>query len=91
MKNQTRNLVIVALLALLVVVVCWKQSPGQAEGAKQALTVWEYKITVVTTKNDDTSELNKLGNEGWELCSAAPWGGGGQFHTAFLKRPKAAK
>ena len=86
MKSQSRNLAIVALVAALAGVTFWKQSSGQGEAAKPAIVKWEYKITVVTTKNDSTLELDKLGTEGWELCSTQPWGGGGVFHTAFLKR-----
>ena len=36
MQIQARNLVIVTLVATLVVVTCWKQSPGQGEPAKPA-------------------------------------------------------
>jgi len=36
MQIQARNLVIVTLVATLVVVTCWKQSPGQGESAKPA-------------------------------------------------------
>ena len=45
MQNQTRNLVIVALLAALVVVACWKQSPGQGEHTKAGSAKSYYDFT----------------------------------------------
>lgn len=50
---------------------------------------WEYKIVYLPSE----SELNKLGNEGWELVSVAA-DVSGDAHgmsssmTAYLKRPK---
>ena len=91
MQNQTRNLVIVALVAVLVVVTCWKQAPGQGEAAKSVLPCWEYKQISASE-----SALNELGAEGWEVCAAFAkvGGGGGSISTtgyAILRRPKAGK
>lgn len=91
MQNQTRNLIIVALVAALVVVTCWKQSPGQGSAAKPALPRWEYKQIAASE-----SALNDLGAEGWEVCAAFAkvGGGGGSISTtgyAILRRPKADK
>ena len=89
MQNQTRNLVIVALVALLVVVTCWNQLPGQVAPAKPAAANWEYTLAVTPTLNQDPAALNKLGAEGWELCVTHEHSGG--FHTMIFRRPKAAK
>lgn len=82
MQNQTRNLVIVALVAALVAVTCWKQSSGQGEPAKPAAVIWEYRID-----SADATALNKLASEGWEVCAAY---GGGQA-SVILRRPKDRK
>ena len=89
MQNQTRNLVIVVLVAALVVVTCWKQSPGQGEAAKPAVVKWEYKFTTSPTLQQDPDELNKLGSEGWDLCVVYPYAD--NIQTVILRRPKAAK
>jgi hypothetical protein len=88
MPNQTRNLVIVALIAALVAVTCWKQSSGQGEPAKPAAVIWEYKVVDSSYKTANDQELlNKLGAEGWDVCVA--------YHSntahLILRRPKATK
>ena len=35
-------------------------------------TRWEYQCATVPENEDDTTALNKLGAEGWELVSFAP-------------------
>jgi hypothetical protein len=70
MQNQTRNLVIVALVTALIAVTCWKQSPGQGEVAKPAVLKWQYTLTTDATDNRSPEKLNALGAEGWELCSS---------------------
>jgi hypothetical protein len=44
-------------------------------------TRWEYQCVIVPESEDDTSSLNKLGAEGWELTSFAPakWTGSVAF------------
>lgn len=90
MQNQTRNLVIVAILAALVVVTCWKQSPGQGEKAAPA---WEHKSMLYPGDN----AMDKLALDRWEICGAyAKPAGTGAAATVFsieviLRRPKAAK
>jgi hypothetical protein len=92
MQNQTRNLVIVALIAALVVVTCWNQSTGQvAVPAKPAAVKWEYKITTSAVLGDDPKELDSLGAEGWEACAAYAIGRDNNARTVILKRPKAGK
>lgn len=81
MPNQTRNLVIVALVAALVAVTCWKQSSGQGEPAKPPSVIWEYRIV-----NADGTLLNKLAPEGWEVC--AVYGGSQSSPGVILRRPK---
>jgi hypothetical protein len=49
---------------------------------------WEYKITAVPDANF-TEDMNKLGNEGWELVFARRASGGGEFsYEMIFKRPK---
>ncbi len=69
---------------------------------------WEYKTIYYESKNnkwvwEDTStseslttRLNSMGKNGWELCAANPWvGGGGMYGTStygvtyIFKRPAA--
>lgn len=90
MQNQTRNLIIVALVAALVAVTCWNQSTGQvAVPAKPAAVKREYTFAVTPTLNQDPAALNKLGAEGWELCVTHEHSGG--FHTMIFRRSKAEK
>ena len=60
------------LLAIIVVasVLCW--NVYSAEKARNQ-TVWEYKV--VRSIGDNIPQLSELGNQGWELVSAAPEGG----------------
>jgi hypothetical protein len=88
MPNQTRNLVIVALVAALVAVTCWKQSSGQGEPAKPAAVIWEYRIVDSSRKTAEDEELlNKLGAEGWDVCVAYR----GYTDHLILRRPKTVK
>jgi hypothetical protein len=50
---------------------------------------WEYKITSIPDANF-TQDINKLGDEGWELVFARrASGGGGEFsYEMIFKRPK---
>lgn len=92
MQNQTRNLVIVALVAALVVVTCWNQSTGQvAAPVKPAAVKWEYKITTCPKLEQSPDGINKLGADGWELCISQPLGSEGEFYSLILKRPLAGK
>jgi hypothetical protein len=102
MQNQSRNLVIVALVAALVAVMCWKQSQGQGEAAKPAkpaVVKWEYQVEhvyAVSQRKTTRDELNLLGNDGWEVCAAfAPGqivnGSGTSDGRVILKRLKAEK
>jgi hypothetical protein len=83
MQNRTRNLVIVALVALLVVVTCWTQSSGQGDPAKAPVT--EY---LVVPANKET--LNSFAEKGWEVCAAFHKGSEANG-TAIIRRPKTAK
>jgi hypothetical protein len=96
MQNQTRNLVIVALVAALVAVTCWKQSPGQGEPAKAVGAKWEYKVAYVSLEKAHRDHINQLGEEGWEICAAFSHShlvsGSGEIEgKVILKRSKAAK
>lgn len=92
MQNQTRNLVIVALVAALVVVTCWNQSTGQvAVPAKPAAVKWEYKFATCPKLEQSPVDLNKLGADGWELCISQSLGNEGEFYALVLKRPLAGK
>jgi len=44
---------------------------------------WEYKIVKVATE----AELNRLGEEGWELISVTLYV---SYYTFFFKRPKSS-
>lgn len=91
MQNQTRNLVIVALVAALVVVTCWNQSTGQVAPppAKPAVVKWEYKLEMYTTNSYGSRELDKLGVDGWEAFAVYPYEANNE--KVFFKRPVAAK
>jgi hypothetical protein len=91
MQNQTRNLVIVALVAALVAVTCLNQSPGQVAAAKPAAVKWEYKFATCPKLEQSPDGLNKLGADGWELCISQSLGSEGEFYALVLKRPFAGK
>lgn len=44
---------------------------------------WEYKEVTISTINDNTNELNTLGEQGWEMC-----GYDGKYGVAVFKRIK---
>lgn len=91
MQNQARNLIIVALVAALVAVTCWKQTHGQGAAVKPAATKWEYKFTTCPKLEQSPDNLNKLGVDGWELCLSQPLGSEGEFYSLILKRPITGK
>lgn len=92
MQNQTRNLVIVALIAALVAVTCWNQSTGQIVlPGKPAVARWEYKTVPAPTEGEVI-----LADKNWEVCAACSHGqingGTGTLSgRVVLKRPKAEK
>ena len=56
-------------LALILLVVMLSQFGCAQRASSQALEKWEYKIS--SFKDDDfSSEMNKAGEEGWELVFA---------------------
>jgi hypothetical protein len=89
MQNQTRNLIIVALLALLVVVTCWNQLPGQAPAAKPAAVKWEHMVT--SLKESAELRLDEFSDKGWEVCAAYSYGSDGGNVMVIFRRPKAGK
>jgi len=89
MQNQARNLTIVALVAALVAVTCWKQSPGQGKADKPAAVEWEYLI-------DDAAKptLEKRAESRWEVCGAyseSTLDGKRVKGMIIMKRPKPVK
>ena len=103
MSPNYRLFAAVALFA--VSTVCWSglSSPSSAQEKKgepvvaaPAVPKWEYKIVMLDADNAQAEkEINKLGDEGWELVGTAsdtvanP--GGGRISTKvklFFKRPK---
>lgn len=86
MQNQSRNLIIVALIAALVAIAGWKQTSGQGEPAKPA--AMEYLVVTA-----DTETLNTYAErQRWEVCAAFSKGNDGRIAGyAILRRPKAAK
>ena len=44
---------------------------------------WEYKEVTISTINDNTNELNALGEQGWEMC-----GYDARYGVAVFKRIK---
>lgn len=44
---------------------------------------WEYKEIIISTINDNTNELNALGEQGWEMC-----GYDARYGVAVFKRIK---
>ena len=86
MQNQTRNLVIVALVAALVAVTCWKQSPGQGEAPRPAAATPEYMVVRLGDHEDvASSALREYSQQRWKsvpLIAAARW------RTAFSAGPR---
>jgi hypothetical protein len=88
MSNSARNLFIVTIVALLEVVVCLNQSPGQGE-AKRAAAKWEYM-----TYDTDAKGLNQYADLGWEVCAGyceKPQGTNDFVGRVVLRRPKVSK
>ena len=90
MKNQTRKLIVVALVAALVLIIGWKQSTGQAtQQGKQTVLKWEYTVIYISRERSHVEELNTLGTQGWEVCAAFSEGTGDRSGKVILRRPKA--
>lgn len=64
---------------------CKPSDPPPVETASQT-TRWEYMQTVSYSKNFPTGELNKLGQQGWELVSIIEERQSGHFTKFTLKR-----
>ncbi len=64
--------------------------PRAAEDAKPAVQKWEYRLEQMNVSNRPLAaeNLNKLGNDGWELATAVQLSGGGYETVYTLKRPK---
>jgi hypothetical protein len=107
MKTSYRVFVVAVVFALCAA--CWSgaDSPAQEKKAKEQKGVgaavpvarWEYKVATISEVDERAEkELNKLGEEGWELVGApgvvsarpAPQGSAGASTTVKLifKRPK---
>jgi hypothetical protein len=103
MSKSSRLFVLVALVALSAAF--WSGPDSQAQekkgkGGPPPLPKWEYKVTVLGGEDQETEkELNKLGDEGWELVGTpsqttarpAGMGGAGAISTKvrlIFKRPK---
>jgi hypothetical protein len=74
--NQRSFFLVVPVLALVFLAVWWPTS-AQEKGAHR-LPKWEYKVfDSVGQARDSEAALNRLGEEGWECCSAIslPTGG----------------
>lgn len=54
---------------------------------------WEYRTVIEANCHSLGTELNKLGDKGWEAYGAATFyhANGSSTHIAYLKRPKADK
>ena len=102
MKATTRLFVVAALLVACVVAWSGMNSPAQEKGREVPAPVapkWEYKVATMSEFDERTEkELNKLGEEGWELVGApgvvsarpSPQGSAGTTTTVklVLKRAK---
>lgn len=83
-----------ALALSLLTAIAWfgmqGNQPRAAEDAKPAVQKWEYHLEQqnMTNRSLTTESLNKLGNDGWELCTATPFPGGSYDAVYTLKHPK---
>jgi hypothetical protein len=103
MSMSSRLFAAVAFFALALALWSGHDSPAQekGKGVGPPLPKWEYKVTALGTDEKATEkELNKLGDEGWELVGTpsetsargtATGGGAGTISTKvqlIFKRPK---
>jgi hypothetical protein len=78
----------------LILFFAWvSRGPVAAQEKPQPLQKWDYKLVNVTpvAVNQMEAKLNKLGSEGWELCSTVvPFvRGTDEYVVSFVfKRPK---
>ena len=82
-----------ALALSFLVAVAWfglqGNRPRAAEDAKPAVQKWEYHLEQMNVSNRPlvAENLNKLGNDGWELATAVQLTGGGWDSVFTMKRP----
>jgi hypothetical protein len=99
MKLSSRLFVVAALLSLAIAWWPGHESLAQEKGraAFPPLPKWEYKVMALGGDDQATEkELNKLGDEGWELVgtpgvTSSTAGSGGTVSTKvrlIFKRPK---
>ncbi len=81
-----------ALALSFLVAIAWfgmrVNQPRAAEDAKPAVQKWEYRLGQLNATNRSlaTDDLNKLGNDGWELSSATQLNG--LDTILIMQRPK---
>ena len=78
MKLTPRTLLVVAVIVLGIAVALTAFAQTQRSAAR---TTWEYKDGA----NLQLSEINAIGQEGWELATVIPYG---RDYYFIFKRPK---
>jgi hypothetical protein len=89
MTIKSKLMLVIAIVALLCVV-------GWTSRAEQSKPNWEYKAVTLwhnpDVVNPNLSQLNEIGDDGWELVAVIPSevaGGNGHLHTratCYFKR-----
>lgn len=84
MKNKLLIAFLIALTGILISLQFFNENISAKD--KDA---WEYtSLEVSTAGPSGVSQINKLGDEGWELVAIEPTRTAGTYHIYVFKRPK---
>ncbi|MFO0958654.1 MAG: hypothetical protein U0800_14690 [Isosphaeraceae bacterium] len=87
--KRPQSIAIGAILVAALIGVAGSRAPQAASGQVANLPPqWEYHVSVQSNPRTP-QELNRLGAEGWELCTVtSPLPNEQQTYTLLFKRPK---
>ena len=86
---SSRPVIVVLIGLILTLGIVWKIADAHVEMGR-SVQKWEYKQAYIVTGDEGEMQLNKLGEDGWELVAIYVYEqqNGAKVHRSILKRPK---